>query len=507
MTALEKLTAFIDRRIYPDKREKFIEVNTLRPLIHGAESLTLTERLHPSVMESALLHVTAVLRGIGIEPIHFKGLTLSRRVYDEPNLRKTSDIDFLIPEEDYERAREALLENGASIWEEFDGHHLTLNYRGVKIEMHTSLFHPGDGIELTLEKSDLCKMKIRDTEVTTLAPTALFLLLILHYFTHANKGKKYRNDVFFRQYYQKVRTVPILRLLDLALTVEKLGDQIDWQRCAAELAVYCDCEAFRMMLAELEDIFPDTLPRHLAEALRREDVKQSGEYTYFHRISAERDRPYDDVMADILRHDAAEYACLPEMGEEYRFRIDEHAQDKPRSYLISGIPPEDSDDLSFRFDLSADSGKLRFSLDVKDNVLTYLHEGDYPENDTTIGYCDSFTLCIVACGKRCTQSFIHSFLTRNDEGETYLSTYSIDALCATPMKGIAESTFTPRADGYSAEISVPLDFLGLREKEDAFYLNVIVSDSDDERGARTALALDPTPTAWDDCRSYPLFRY
>lgn len=506
MTAMEKLTAFMERRIYPDKRENFIDVNALGPLMRGASSMNLTERLHPSVMESALLHVTAVLRSIDIEPIHFKGLTLSRRVYDEPNLRKTSDIDFLIPKEDYDRAREALLENGASIWEEFDGHHLTLNYRGVKIEMHTSLFHPNDGIELTLTDGDLCKMKIRSTEVTTLAPTALFLLLILHYYTHANKGGKYKNNAFFQQYYQKIRTVPILRLLDLALTVEKLGEKIDWQRCAEELSVYRRSEVFGLMLAEFEDIFPSTLPRSLTESLRCEGNTVSDGYAYFRRILKERERPYDDVLADIVRHEAAEYVCPTEKGNGYRFIIDEYAQDRPHSYLISGFPPEDSDDLSFRFDLTAGDGKLRFYLDVTDDVLTYLHEGDYPKDPDSIGYCDSFTLCIVPCGKRYTENYIHSFLTVNEAGEKYLSSYLIDEVSQTPLCGRVESTFIPREDGYTAELTIPLELLGISDGDDGIYLNVIVSDSDDERGAETALALDPTPTAWDDCRTYPIFK-
>ncbi len=499
MNTYEQFKAYIERRIYPDKQKQFISVNRLDFIFAEVNSAAIRlSKIRTRMMEDVLIRITDLLRPADIEPIHFKGISLSRLLYDQPERRVFSDIDFYVDSKDYSKSLDILMKSGFSVQEAFDGHHITLNYQGVSVEMHTAYFHPDDEIAFTVPNGNLQQMAINGHNLTTFDPTYQFLFLFLHYFTHARKGGKYADHMLLIGRYQSDPIIELSRLYDIALLIERYGKEIDWRHCESELSPFRDCAEFACVLSEFSDIFPALLPDEFIENPSVEE-----KFPIFHRFISEPERYFDNILADITAHDRPFYSCPDAKPDEYRFHVDEYDAQKPHSYVIAGIAPKSSADLSFRFDFWIRDGRLWFELDVTDDVLNYLTEGVFPEDNDAIGYCDSLTLCIASAGERYTFHSIYAFLTQNGEKEKYLSVYDI-ADSPVSLSGIAESGLALHANGYTARVGIPLEYLSIDKKNPSFYFNVMVSDSDDENGCDTVLALDPLPTAWNDCRTYPI---
>lgn len=498
------LTAYIERRIPADKSGEFISVNRLNLLFEDTDARTvLVNKIRSRMAEHVLLRLTELLRAEGIEPIHFKGLTLAYLLYDHPEQRIFGDVDFFVSAQDYSKALEVLLGNGFSVLDGFDGHHITLGCKDVSIEMHTSYFHPDDGIGFTVEQSGMRQTVINGHSLTTFDPTYQFLFLFLHYFTHAKKGGKYSDRTLLLNEHNGACVVELSRLYDVALLIERYGEEIDWQRCVSVLAPFRGCAEFRCALWEFGDAFPSVLPDDFLRALCSGTQSIQERFPIFYSLMSEPDRCYVNIMCDAVAHTSEMYTYCDAQPREHRFFVDEYDGNKTRSYVLSGIAPKGSADLSFKFDFWIADGKLWLTMDVTDDVLDYLSEGAFPEDDESIGYCDGFTLCVVPADGRYVFHRIYAFLTRNGEGAEYLSFYEI-VNSPVALNGIVESTLKTDANGYTAKIGIPLEYLNLTDEDPSFYFNVIVSDSDDKKGCETALAIDPSPNAWDDCRTYPM---
>jgi hypothetical protein len=85
--------------------------------------------------EMATMRVAAALRAAGIRAMPLKGVTLARRLYGDPGLRPSVDVDLLVGQDDLRRAGE-LIESlgysgdGRTIWE------------GGRPQLHVGYSHP-----------------------------------------------------------------------------------------------------------------------------------------------------------------------------------------------------------------------------------------------------------------------------------------------------------------------------------------------------------------------------
>ncbi|MCI8589361.1 MAG: hypothetical protein HFE77_01395 [Clostridiales bacterium] len=507
MTPYEMIQSYMERRFYPDQYRQFICANHLDMFFQEAgNGIKKDAKIRVCMMESVLLYLVDLLDSAGIQTIHFKGITLARLLYAEPEKRCCNDLDFYIDSKNYSNALNLLLSNGFLIQTEFDGHHIVLNYHDVSVEMHTTFFHPNDKISFTVHTKYLQQIVIKGRTLIIFSPTYQFVFLLLHYFVHAKKGGKYTNNELLFQQYQIRPVIGINKLLDIALLVEKYGEKIEWNQCVSELMPVKNCIEFQLVLREILDVFPNMLPNEFLLNIYLQDEIVDNNFSCFNRFISDCNHRFDSILADIYEHHDQAFPCSNTKPIKYRFFVDEYDADKPHSYVISGIAPSSREDLSFCFDFWIQDKKLWFSLEVTDDVLNFLSEGIFPNDYESCGYCDGFLLCIASGEPRYDFHKIHVFLTQDHE-KRYLSVYDIGNDDIVPLNDITESCLDCRAGGYAARIGIPLQYLHLDANHGVFYFNVMVNDSDDEKGCEKVLAYDSLPTAWNDCRTYPCAKY
>lgn len=164
----------------------------------GAERLREIHR--KQVVENALkeglaVRIITALRNAGVEPILVKGWAISR-LYPEPGLRPTGDVDLLIPPEQVDTAYEAV--------EEWESGRMTFDlqyqdYRKLRDRTLEDLYR----------RSTL--VPLEGATVRVLGPEDHLALVCLHFLRHG----AYRP----------------LWLCDVALLVERAGPDFDWDVC------------------------------------------------------------------------------------------------------------------------------------------------------------------------------------------------------------------------------------------------------------------------------------
>lgn len=99
-------------------------------------------------LEGVFRSVIPVFQKEGIDFVPFKGTVLSQQVYETPSLRPMLDIDILVAPKDITKAKDILINLGASSMYEIESKHTMgkwrhippLIYRGIPIEIHQQLF-------------------------------------------------------------------------------------------------------------------------------------------------------------------------------------------------------------------------------------------------------------------------------------------------------------------------------------------------------------------------------
>ncbi len=129
-----------------------------------------------------------------IEVIPLKGIFLSQYIYSDASVRPMSDIDMLILDDKATIAFDLLVQYGGIVnsaeWAEHDqktGHHLPgIAYKGVLIEIHTSLF-PLD-VKENISNEVIQHNSISYQQITTLSPMLNLCYLCLHAYHTMRRG-------------------------------------------------------------------------------------------------------------------------------------------------------------------------------------------------------------------------------------------------------------------------------------------------------------------------------
>lgn len=130
----------------------------------------------------------SVLRSAGIEPLVFKGALRAHNVYGMWSARSSADIDLLVRETEYDRAREALVAGGfeAQVPDDSRWWHLHLGeapYRHPSpqapfIDLHRTLQQPGGPYPGDLEEFFTDSMNEIVGQIAIKTPSPLHALLI-----------------------------------------------------------------------------------------------------------------------------------------------------------------------------------------------------------------------------------------------------------------------------------------------------------------------------------------
>ncbi len=193
------------------------------------ERLAAGSRLRDARLREVLEEVLAALAALGVRPVALKGPVLADRIYADPGLRASSDLDLLVPEDELQRTAAALLRlgfrRGPAIVEAYQRrrlHHVQLlRSPGPDVELH---FTPQSGFGARFPAEAFLARAIphrtgRGTPLRVLAPEDELIVLGVHAAGH----------LFARGGW----------LLDLILFLER-NPGLDW-RAVEERAASCGC--------------------------------------------------------------------------------------------------------------------------------------------------------------------------------------------------------------------------------------------------------------------------
>lgn len=154
----------------------------------------LTSLLRNTKIQSVWKELNNIFKANQLKAVPLKGIFLSKFIYEDPAHRPMSDIDILFANDQVNKAYDLLLKEGGKILHENEaahdektGHHLPgINYKGVLIEIHKSLFPLDTNYQLPLNEIWPSLMQYKDT--ITLNPLHNLIYLCLHAYTTMQRG-------------------------------------------------------------------------------------------------------------------------------------------------------------------------------------------------------------------------------------------------------------------------------------------------------------------------------
>ena len=234
------------RRLYRVAQEQFVlplitHVLYTCPVLMGAPYMAQfrqearRQTLTQATQTADCLVLLRELEALGLQPLVLKG-SVCRSLYPQPEQRPSTDVDFLIPPQDFARYQDALLSCGF-LRKEPDkpvGENYEVTFvdrvRYLYLELHLQPFSDSD------EAFGFCNHLFSDAyerrvpfqlygqTFFTLSPTDHLLFLICHAYKHVLYGG-----------------VGIRQICDICLFAERYSEQVDWQ------ALRSSCEELRIL--------------------------------------------------------------------------------------------------------------------------------------------------------------------------------------------------------------------------------------------------------------------
>src|SRR5688572_24563105 len=227
------------------------------PAIPAGAAARLRDSHHRTAMRNMLWlrELARLLRELGcrgIDVIVLKGAYLASAVYGDPALRGMKDVDLLVRRRDLANAYRALLEIGSGASEIPDleagaemecarHHHLppVVMPNAGPVEMHWSITQPGEPVAIDMNGvwERASETRIAGARAMAMAPDDL----LLHLSVHAALQHRFR--------------MRLRHLCDIAVTLTRFRDRIDWDRLAvvanasgASRFVYCSLRVAESVL-------------------------------------------------------------------------------------------------------------------------------------------------------------------------------------------------------------------------------------------------------------------
>jgi hypothetical protein len=232
-------------------------------------------RLNDERLRDVLEEVLAALASAGVGPVALKGPVLADRLYQDPGLRSSTDLDLLVAEAELDRSMAALLGLGfhggpflVAAYERRRLHHVHLvRTPGPDVELH---FRPQSAFGALLPPEDFLARAVphhtaRGTPLRILSPEDELLVLAVHAAGHVLARGAW--------------------VLDLLLFLEHHPD-LDWRLVQERASVYRCRRALAWTLGHLRELGAavppgpllalDPVRRRLAPAIARAFAAQRG---------------------------------------------------------------------------------------------------------------------------------------------------------------------------------------------------------------------------------------
>jgi hypothetical protein len=174
-------------------------------------------------MEAALKVMLPLFADNDIRVVLLKGSALGAYVYPSPAMRPMADIDLLIAKEDIEKARNVLLNAGATETYVSESEHTMghwqhsppLFFKTISVELHHQLFHTYEKVSVPTSTllNDARHVNLYGISCQILSPEHQLLHVGYHMFHHAEGGD-----------------IRLIWFYDIHLLLEKTAEEFDWQK-------------------------------------------------------------------------------------------------------------------------------------------------------------------------------------------------------------------------------------------------------------------------------------
>lgn len=193
-----------------------------------------TLELENKRLENNVAKLCETLKVHDIDFVVVKGQTLGS-LYPKPRLRTPGDIDFYVPQRDFEKATEILVKEwGVKMDSNENKMHVNFEYCGNKFEMHHILryFNSPKGqkeFNQLVDNSKRTFVNVNGTEVLTLEPTVNVFYTFLHMYMHFIK-----------------MGVALRQICDVGILLHHHKKAIDWALLESYLHKFGYLKAFKV---------------------------------------------------------------------------------------------------------------------------------------------------------------------------------------------------------------------------------------------------------------------
>lgn len=418
-----------------------------------------------------------------IEVIFFKGECLSRILYSKP-IRPVGDLDIFVNKDNLNLAQSLLIDNGFILLNEDDPHHVILEKKDFKVELHKEIFNPQTNIDNDFFIKNTREIEIDNNVFLTLNQNATILHLIFHLY----------NDALWAFKKYKVLTNPdkletkrfLYRAFEIVYFLEKYHDEINNEIVIKEICSRKYKPCFLEELKRIINIFSNVkgidLLNQIIDAIDISYFDDDLEY-YVYKMNGN----YKQGTSQYIKEKwfGTEVIISDDKYELEMSGIDKNVKNKTGTYVI-GEYPEDKKDLSCNIQLVNKNDVLAIEISVCDNVLIFKENRDL---DTICCDCVGVFLVNISPYK-----YLQLFFVPRIEKDKL----SVDVLDVSLEKFIEldKCSIIKTKQGYKILAEIPY-FIFDNESSDEFLFEIHIADSDSKNECKkTTLALAGNNLEW-----------
>ncbi len=237
--------------------------------------------------------------------ICFKGIVLSKLLYNDPFRRISADIDIYVYNDEFERAYTLLLENGFMLINEKylnNSHHIAITNGKILIELHKRILNHFTNIDEYYIINHTNKVIVNDCSINTFTITATFLHLIYHLYMDTWLTSYSLYSALADRYLPK-NTRFLYRSYEIALFCEKYKDDINWDDVVEDLRKQRFRVIFKKMILDILENFGEAIPSRFIEAVHQLDyVYQEKDQLYKYLIDSGIQKCDEDIECILINY-------------------------------------------------------------------------------------------------------------------------------------------------------------------------------------------------------------
>lgn len=497
---------------YGDKANNITEQNELQ-LIFKETAPIYTEqyiinKVHEVYRKKVLYATNDLLVKHGITPIHFKGVTLSHMLYDDPYTRSVGDIDIYVNEKDYSRALEILFSNGYTLFEDVVGHHVSLLKDDICVEVHSNFVKDYIDFDPLYFTETAVDITVDNIKLKTLSVTATLIYLFYHNYMHLVGMRSYYNIDLTMYTFCMIEIYDAIyhRYYDAALLIEKYGDEILWDDFVDIIYTKSLHYEFGYIIQEFNNIF-NLIPKDIYNKLINKDYTASEDGNIKYEIEFLHRKSYPALSNDELYH-----RYISDKWDS-RMNISCPQSDNRKAIVqlstyTEYISENDStpEDISAYYEMNIDDENLYLTIHVTDNVLIFrndLNNYQMAERYKYYEATDYIDIKIINSAGKYNYSGITLLPHYVNDGITVTAFYIFDGRCSDISESV-KSEINLTDDDYIVKTSIALKYIQVQNQiNNCFYIDVAIQDCDDVSvGRKTTLSSHNRAYAWYDPRGY-----